>query len=83
METEQFVRELLDLLVNATEGCTIQHNGCPCRTCFYDLCDRLGLSDRRATDFWRVVLVLRGDYTEEELCKTEDYEEAQKLIIVD
>jgi hypothetical protein len=36
--------------------------------------ESLGLSDKRATDFWSVVLILRGDYTEEEIAGYEKEE---------
>ena len=71
MKKGEFVHQLIELLQEATNGCNIQYGGCPCKTCFYELCDRLGLSDKRATNFWRVVLALRGDYSEEELANAD------------
>lgn len=62
----EFKQELINLLAEETD-CNIQHNGCPCRTCFYNLCERLGLTNERATMFWQTILILRGDYTEKEI----------------
>jgi len=71
---DKFVNELLELLSDSCGGCNVQHKGCPCRTCFYALCDELGLSNKRGHEFWKVVLVLRGDYGEEEM---QNYEETK------
>lgn len=70
MQTKKFIIKLLELLSQAT-GCDIQHKGCPCRTCFYNLCENLGLTSERATHFWRIVLILRGDYSEQEISNYE------------
>lgn len=41
-------------------GCTIQHNGWCCGTCFYTISEKLNNDD------WRALLHFRGDYTKEE-----------------
>ncbi len=70
----------MELLRRGT-GCGIQHKGCPCRTCFYNFAENvLGLKEKRATDFWRVVLILRGDYDEKGMAKTEA-EELEKCLM--
>ncbi len=58
---ETFVRELIDLFAEKT-GCGVQHNGCPCNTCFHSI---------ENTDFnhicWLIILGLRGDYGKEQI----------------
>ena len=62
-----FTAELLKLLGEETM-CSIQHNGCPCNTCFHTWAEsELGLSSDMAHLFWLVVLALRGDYAEREI----------------
>ncbi len=52
-------------------GCSIQHNGCPCNTCFHTWAeDELKLSPDIAHSFWLVVLALRGDYTNDEISES-------------
>ncbi len=64
LSEKEFTRELIDLFANKT-GCGVQHNGCPCNTCFHSIKD---------TDFnhicWLIVLGLRGDYDKEEIIKS-------------
>lgn len=73
MKKAKFVKKLIKLLQDATEGCAIQHKGCPCRTCFFELTDnKLMLGDDFAQKFWDVVLVLRGDYSEDQIRKLEE-----------
>lgn len=60
----RFTKELLELLSRET-NCGIQHNGCPCNSCFHSFAQNIGLSDNFAHLFWLVVLALRGDYTDE------------------
>lgn len=77
---KEFVNDLLALLRDNTGGCNIQHHGCPCRECFYDLTQReLGLSVKRSHELWKVVLILRGDYTEEEIVLSEAEEFSQRV----
>lgn len=66
MKIHRFTKMLLSDLREET-GCGMQFNNCPCRTCFHNLCRELKLSDERATQFWGIVLILRGDYTEKEI----------------
>lgn len=51
---------LKSILAHAT-GCTIQHDGWTCGTCFFALSDKLNNQD------WQAVLLVRGDYKESEL----------------
>lgn len=66
MEKREYIRELIDLFADKT-GCGVQHNGCPCNTCFHAIED---------VDFrhicWVMLLYMRGDY--------KDYENALDLI---
>ena len=48
------------LLRDAT-GCTIQHNGWTCGSCFF------GISDKLTNKDWQALLLYRGDYKREEL----------------
>ncbi len=41
-------------------GCSIQHDGWPCNTCFHSM--ELGLDDDRQHELWQSVLAYRGDY---------------------
>lgn len=67
---EQFIRDFLDLIAKETM-CGIQHNGCPCNTCFHTWVeDELNLSDDLSHLFWMVTLSLRGDYKEKEIIKS-------------
>jgi hypothetical protein len=66
---EEFVYKLLNALSDATSGCAIQTKGCPCRTCFFALCEDFGLSNEIATNFWHVVLELREGNGYIERCK--------------
>ncbi len=42
-------------------GCTIQHTGYPCGTCFFALSEELTNQD------WQALLLFRGDYKRENL----------------
>jgi hypothetical protein len=66
MKDSNFQKGLIKLLSKHT-GCSIQHNGCPCNSCFFNLAKEIGLNDEFAKRLWSVVLVLRGDYTQEEI----------------
>ncbi len=61
MDTKTFNKKLIDLFAKKTD-CNLQHNGCPCNTCFHSIED---------TDFnhvcWLIVLALRGDYEKEQM----------------
>ena len=70
-------KELIELVAKKTD-CTLQHNGCPCNTCFHSFFgDELGFEIGHK--FWEVVLVARGDYTENDILKYR-YEETQTNI---
>lgn len=66
MKKREFEQELINLFADKT-GCSTQHKGCPCNTCFHSIED---------VDFqhicWVILLHLRGDY--------KDYEEGLNLI---
>lgn len=55
-----FSKELIRLFADKT-GCSIQHGGCPCNSCFHFI----------DSDFkhicWLIVLALRGDYDKEDM----------------
>ena len=61
LSEKDFTRGLIDLFAKKTT-CSVQHNGCPCNTCFHSIED---------TDFnhicWLIVLALRGDYEREQI----------------
>jgi NDP-sugar pyrophosphorylase family protein len=42
-------------------GCSVQHDGWPCGTCFYNISKSLKNQD------WQNVLLIRGDYPSDEL----------------
>lgn len=66
----EFVETLLKE-ISESVGCNIQHNGCPCNTCFHKWAEKdLHLSRDFGHLFWLVILALRGDYTEDELIKS-------------
>lgn len=52
---------LQDALHAATHGCVVQHDGWTCGTCFFAISDDLDNED------WQNVLLIRGDYNENEL----------------
>lgn len=56
-------KELIDLFANKT-GCSIQHNNCPCNSCFHNI----------EADFkhitWLILLGLRGDYNAKEIIES-------------
>lgn len=55
-------------LIKEQVGCSIQHDGCPCNTCFHSFAeDELGLQPTLAHMFWIVNLALRGDYKQDEI----------------
>lgn len=63
----KITRTLLRNLREATD-CGIQHNGCPCNSCFHMYAeDELKLPPKLAHAFWLIVLSLRGDYEPEAL----------------
>jgi hypothetical protein len=60
------------LVVDATGGCTVQHNGWPCNTCFHAIdAKELGLKED-IHSYWIATLAYRGDYP--------DIEQEPKLI---
>ena len=71
MEEKTFEEKLIKLFDDKT-GCSIQHNNCPCNTCFHSIED---------IDFkhicWLILLKLRGDYKTEEIIK--DIKETLKI----
>ncbi len=54
-------RELKRILKKKTD-CSIQHDGWPCGTCFGTVLPD-NISEEKAQDFWRSLLVYRGDYS--------------------
>ena len=67
---EEFGEHLVELVAGYV-GCSIQHNGCPCNTCFHTWAeDELKLNSHMAHLFWIVVLALRGDYKQKEIFKS-------------
>jgi len=73
-ETE-FKKQLMNLIVKAT-GCKLQ-DGKSCSTCFFDLCNRLGLGKKYSGNFYDLYLILKGDYTEEQI---ENYKKEYKEV---
>ena len=61
---ETDIRELINLFADASNGCNIQYEGCPCNSCFHSI----------DADFqhiaWLMVLGLRGDYDSEQIIKS-------------
>jgi len=53
--------------ISILAGCDIQHNGCPCNTCFHAWASDIGLSVNMAHLLWLVILGIRGDYPEKEI----------------
>lgn len=55
------IKKLISLFAKKT-GCGIQHNNCPCNTCFHSI---------ENVDFqhitWLILLGLRGDYNEKQI----------------
>jgi hypothetical protein len=54
--------------VAACDGCNIQSDqgegmadGWPCRTCFFDVCERIGITDDEAHALWLIQLRMRGN----------------------
>jgi hypothetical protein len=45
--------------LRSVTGCTIQHDGWPCGTCFFSISKKLTNAD------WQAVLLKRGDYKKE------------------
>ncbi len=56
-------RQFQNRLVEFCGGCTLQHTGWPCATCFHNALTSTGLTDDRADFAWIAVLAFRGDYT--------------------
>lgn len=54
-------REKMRKILKEKTGCTIQHDGWTCGSCFYSLSERLNNKD------WQTILLLRGDHSPEEL----------------
>tara|TARA_Y100001938_G_scaffold34520_1_gene47421 strand:- start:491 stop:766 length:276 start_codon:yes stop_codon:yes gene_type:complete len=44
-------------------GCSIQHNGWTCGSCFYPLADELNLN-KESHLYWKAILWYRGDYND-------------------
>ena len=61
-ETKKFGRGLKKALAEET-GCTIQHTGWTCGSCFYPIADELSLKED-SHKYWQAVLHFRGDYTD-------------------
>lgn len=56
MDKKKFKKQL-----KLKTGCSVQHNGWTCGTCFFAISERLSNRD------WRAVLYYRGDYSLKEL----------------
>ena len=54
-------KQYLKAQLRKATGCTIQHDGWPCGTCFFRINDSLSNAD------WQAVLLTRGDYKKEDL----------------
>lgn len=68
-------KEFKSKLLDATMGCSIQHNGWTCGTCFFCISDDFNNQD------WQSLLLYRGDYKKEELDNLpENPEESIKKI---
>jgi hypothetical protein len=60
-------KQLINIIAERA-GCEIQYNGCPCNTCSHSwACKELG--DELGHNFWEIILVLRGDYSKEDIIK--------------
>ena len=56
-------RAKLKHLLGKETGCTVQHDGWTCGTCFFPIVDEIkGLSDDNDHNYWLAVLYVRGDY---------------------
>lgn len=60
--TKQEIKDFLKKWLESGTHCTIQHDGWTCRTCFYDMMDRLKIPDELQQGFWEFILSTRGDY---------------------
>ena len=58
------IQKLIGLFADET-GCGIQHNGCPCNSCFHNMEDDINYKHI----CWLILLGLRGDYDATELLK--------------
>jgi hypothetical protein len=66
-QKEAFV-DALQLHLKKITDCDLQHTGWPCNTCFHSaVADELDLSAKRTHQLWQITLILRGDYTEEQI----------------
>ena len=66
----EFGEHLVELVAGYV-GCSIQHNGCPCNSCFHTWAvAELELNPHLAHMFWIVVLALRGDYKQDEILES-------------
>lgn len=64
---KKVIRDLINTAAKESK-CNIQHNGCPCNTCFHNWAEtKLKLHPEIAHKLWIVVLALRGDYEQKEL----------------
>jgi len=59
---QEKLEELRELLVKETCGCSAQHTGWPCNTCFHAM--NLENLKHDIHDYWEAVLAERGDYPE-------------------
>lgn len=58
-ELKAFLKEWLEA---GTCGCTLQHDGWSCNTCFFDFAERVGIPEPLQEGFWKTILAIRGDY---------------------
>lgn len=73
-KTHKDIMEIVKL-ISQLAGCSIQHNGSPCNSCFHDWADSRGLPGNIGHLLWLALLGIRGDYKEEDIL------EGVKLII--
>jgi len=58
---EKWKKQLINTIANETQ-CNIQHNGCPCNTCFHNWANK-HFGKELGHHFWEIILITREDYT--------------------
>lgn len=72
--------KLRNLVVKATDGCEIQHDGWPCNTCFHYMAGSYNFP-RDIHYYWLAVLAFRGDYDDYDIKRRDDLlEELMKVL---
>lgn len=67
-------RDFKSALKRSCGGCSIQHNGWPCGTCFFEIDNSITNSD------WQMVLLYRGDYKEADLDNLPPKEKRKEVL---